>query len=240
MLRVYYYDNQDADPQKVLEYPTEITRFGDNISVNVDENGNGYAYFVQQDPGEKILRFEVTNFTTFNAEPEIMNVPMGEAPVSMKYYANYNQVGDANEYLLTSTVAGIIQLVDKDGTVLTEVSKLEHEEGFGDATHGTDAHIINYNNGRYMIMTSGRQQSSWAYPSLFVYDITEGFNTVAALVNFKNTSPNPVYSYQMGESSASGGCAGIAAWAIVDGKLCIFAAAPRSGFTLIEFPKNQK
>lgn len=47
-----------------------------------------------------------------------------------------------------------IQLRDKDGGLLASIDKL------GDAGHGTDAHVVNYNNGRYLMFTSGRQQSS--------------------------------------------------------------------------------
>jgi hypothetical protein len=237
-LKLYHWETPQSDPQLVLDFNGIIDdankttgRFGDNMSLDLDENGNGYVYFVHQTASE-ILRFTVAGFTAVG-EPLLMRPAMGAT-----YYACYNKVGSGNEYLYTSTVAAVIKLLDKDGNELTEANKLQHD-GL-DATHGTDAHIINYNSGRYLIMTSGRQQSAWAYPNLFIYDISEGFNTVAALVNFNNTAPNPVYSYQMGESAASGGCAGIAAWAAVDGKLCILAAAPRSGFVLIEFPKNTK
>ena len=236
-LKLYHWENPQADPELVLDFngivdatTTSTGRFGDNISLDLDENGNGYVYFVHQSANET-LRFTITGFTTVG---EPMLIKAGDAT----YYACFNQVGSGNEYLYTSTVAAVIKLLDKDGKELTQIDKLRHE-GM-DASHATDAHIINYNSGRYMIMTSGRQQSSWAFPALFIYDITEGFNTSAALVNFKNTAPKPIYFYEMGESAASGGCSGISAWAAVDGKLCIFAAAPRSGFVLIEFPKNQK
>jgi hypothetical protein len=233
-LKLYHYATPTSNPELILDFngiineTTKSTgRFGDNLSLDLDEEGNGYAYFVHQTSNE-ILRFTITGFTTVG-EPTLI-VPSMPAT----YYACYNKVGDANEYLYTSTVASVAKLLDKDGKDLAEIEKT------GSAIHGTDAHIINYNSGRYLIMTSGRQQSAWGFPTLFVYDMTEGFNTVAAMVNFNQKTPDPVFSYQMGESAASGGCSGIAAWAAVDGKLCVFAAAPRSGFVLIEFPKNQR
>ncbi len=239
-LKLYHYANPTATPELVLDFNGIINaesnekttgRFGDNISLDLNENGDGYVYFVHQTSGE-ILRFKITGFTTVG-EPLLMH------PAAMAtYYACYNRVGDGNEYLYTSTVASVVQLLDKDGTVLTEIDKLNHEDA-GNAMHGTDVHIINYNKGRYMIMTSGKQQSSWANPSLFIYDITEGFNTVAAMVNFKAKSPNPVFRYELGTSTQSA-CAGISAYAIVDGKLCILAAGPKVGMALIEFPKNQQ
>lgn len=239
-LKLYHYAGPTSTPELVLDFNgiidaatnTKSTgRFGDNISLDLDENGNGYVYFAHQTAGE-ILRFTITGFTTVS-EPLLIH-----PSTTATYYACYNRVGTGNEYLYTSTVASVIQLMDKDGTVLGEINKLKHVD-MGDAMHGTDAHIINYNKGRYLIMTSAKQQSSWANPTLFIYDITEGFNTVAALVNFKATSPNPVYTYQLGTATQSA-CAGITAYAIVDGKLCIFAAGPKAGMVLIEFPKNQQ
>ncbi|MDR0542709.1 MAG: DUF4623 domain-containing protein [Dysgonamonadaceae bacterium] len=233
-LKLYHYATPGSDPEVILNFngifndETKSTgRFGDNISIDLDEDGNGYVFFGQQTVGE-VLRFTITGFTTVS-EPLLIKPAM-----SATYYTCYNKVGADNEYVYTSTVAAQIKLLDKDGAELAGIDKL------GDAAHGTDAHIINYNSGRYLIMTSGRQQNSWAFPTLFVYDITTGFNTVAALVNYSQNAPEPVFSYQMGESAASGGCSGIAAWAPVDGRLCLLAAAPRSGFVLIEFPKNQK
>lgn len=237
-LKLYYWDTPQSDPQLILDFngivnseTTTAGRFGDNISLDLDEEGNGYVYFIHQTAGE-ILRFTITGFTTVD-EPKLIKPEM-----TATYYGCYNKVGSENEYLYTSTTAPQIKLLDSDGKQLAQIDKLKQNDT--DASHTTDAHIINYNSGRYLIMTSGRQSASWAFPALFIYDITEGFNTVAALVNYQNTAPNPVYFYQMGESAASGGCAGIAAWAPVDGKLCVLAAAPRSGFVLIEFPKNQR
>ncbi|MDR3219403.1 MAG: DUF4623 domain-containing protein [Dysgonamonadaceae bacterium] len=233
-LKLYHYASPTADPELVLDFggvineaTTVAGRFGDNMSMDLDEDGNGYAYFVSH-IAAGVLRFTVTNFTAVGEPKFIADVPMAT------YYGCYNQVGAENAYLFTST-AGMsqIQLRDKEGVLLSSLDKL------GNAGNGTDAHIINYNSGRYLIMTSGRQQSSWPFPTLFIYDLSEGFNTVAAFVAYNNAQPDPVYTYQLGEATQAA-CSGIAAWAAVDGKLCILAAGPKVGFVLIEFPKNQK
>lgn len=232
-LKLYHYATPTSDPEVILDFGGIVDgatlstgRFGDNISLDLDEDGNGYVYFVHQTASE-ILRFTITNFTTVN-EPVLTRPSMGAT-----YYACYNKVGNENAYLYTSTVAANIKLVDKDGMELAEIGKL------GDAKNGTDAHIINYNSGRYLIMTSARQQAAWPFPAFFIYDITEGFNTAAAFGRYNETQPDPVFTYKLGEATQSA-CAGIAAWAAVDGKLCVLAAGPKMGFVLIEFPKNQK
>jgi hypothetical protein len=232
-LKLYHYATPASVPELILDFngvinetTTVAGRFGDNMSMDLDENGNGYVYFVSHNAAG-ILRFTVTNFNQVG-EPAFN----AEAPAAA-YYGYYNQVGNENAYLFTSTTMAQIQLRDKDGTLLTSLDKLNG------ADHGTDPHIINYNSGRYLIMTSGRQQSSWSNPTLYIYDISEGFNTEAAIVAYNKTHPEPVYTCQLGEATQAA-CNGIAAWAAVDGKLCILAAGPKVGFVLIEFPKNQK
>jgi hypothetical protein len=232
-LRVYYYDTPTSAPQKVVEWTNTITRFGDNITVNLDENGNGYAYFVRQDPGDKIARFEITNFTTFSTEPTFI-----DPSINVSYYANYNQVGNANSYLLTSTTTSMVRLLDKDGAKIHEVEIVPNQGG-ADAKMGTDAHIVEYNKGRYLVMTSGKRYAYNPASSLFVYDITEGFDLVSSLVKFGENHPEPMYSYAMDAAFSTASSANTA-WAIVDNKLVLYTAAPHCGFALIEFPRNQQ
>lgn len=234
-LRVYYYDTPTSDPQKVLEYDNTIARFGDNITVNLDENGNGYAYFVQFDSGgaNKIIRFEVTNFTEFSEVPVEITTS-----IYVSLYANYNQVGKMDSYLISGTTTPIIQLLDKDGVKLYEFETVVNEGGV-DSRNGTDVHIAEYNNGRYLIMTSGRRFPFEPASTLFVYDISEGSDLISSLMSFAEKHPEPVFSYSM-DAYFSVAPSANTAWAIVDNKLVIFTAAPHCGFALIEFPKNQQ
>ena len=232
-LRVYYYDTPTSDPQKVLEYTNTITRFGDNITINVDENGNGYAYFIRQDPGDKIVRFEITNFTTFSEEPLVI-----DPSINVSYYANYNQIGNFDRYLLSSTTTPMVQLLDKSGVLIYEVEMVANPGGV-DARKGTDMHIAEYNKGRFLLMTSGRRFAYEPASSLFIYDITEGFDLVSSLVAFKENHPEPVFKYEM-DAPFSVAPSANTAWAVVNNKLVVFTAAPHCGFALIEFPRNQE
>jgi hypothetical protein len=233
-LKLYHYASPTADPELVIDFggfiddaTTVAGRFGDNMSIDLDEEGNGFVYFVSH-VAAGVLRFTVSNFNTVSDPKFITSVPLAS------YYGCYNQVGSENAYLFTSTdQMAQVQLRDSDGNLLISLNKS------ADATHATDVHMINYNSGRYLIMTSSRQQTSWSFPTLYIYDLTEGFNTVSAIVSYNDRQPDPVFTYQLGEFTQSG-CSGIAAWAPVDGKLCVLAGGPKVGFALIEFPKNQK
>jgi hypothetical protein len=232
-LKLYHYAGPTATPELILDFAgvidestTATGRYGDNISIDLDEDGNGYVFFVMQDPGTQTIRFKVTNFTTVG-EPALLT------PAAASYYACYNQVGSENAYLYTSTNLATIQLLDKDGQSLTYATKN------GAALKGVDVQIAQYNSGRYMMMTTGRRYAADAPWTLFIYDLTEGMNTVAALAPYQEELPEPVYSYAMDAPFTTAPGANTA-WAVVDGKLCIFASAPMAGFVLVEFPKNQK
>ena len=232
-LKLYHYADASSSPELILDFNGVIDesikatgRFGDNMSLDLDENGNGYVYFINH-TGAGVLRFTITNFQTVGEAKFISDI------ASATYYACYNKVDNEDAYLFTSTTMTPIQLRDKDGGLLASIDKL------GDAGHGTDAHVVNYNNGRYLMFTSGRQQSSWSFPTLYVYDISEGFSTVPAFNAYNEKRPDPVYTYKLGEATQAA-CSGITAWATVESKLVILTAGPKAGFALIEFPKNEE
>lgn len=232
-LKLYHYADATSTPELILDFngvideSTKITgRFGDNMSLDLDESGNGYAYFVNH-TGAGVLRFTIINFTTIGEVKFISDI------ASATYYACYNKVDKEDVYLFTSTTVTPIQLRDKDGGLLASLDKL------GDTGHGTDAHVVNYNNARYLMFTSGRQQSSWSFPTLYVYDISDGFSVVPAFNAFNETRPDPIFTYKLGEATQAA-CVGITAWAVTDGRLVIFTAGPKAGFALIEFPKNEE
>jgi hypothetical protein len=234
-LKLYHYATPASDPELLLDFngvvneATTLTgRFGDNMSLDLDENGNGYVFFVNH-TSAGVLRFTITNFNTVSEPTWLGDVP------TATYYACYNRVGNENAYLFTSPTVSQIQLRDKDGAFLTSIDKSTTDK----AGNATAVRIVNYNSGRYLIMTSVRQNGMSNPETLFIYDITEGFNTEAALVAYQDAQPEAVYKYELG-NVAQAACNAGTAWAAVDGKLVILTASPKVGFALIEFPKNQK
>ena len=234
-LKVYHWANEDAAPELVLEFTGEATnasvtggRFGDNMSVNLDENGNGTMFFLTQD-GTQMLRFDVQAFTTISNPTFI--TPGTSAP----YYASVNQVvGSDNEYVLTSTQAPLM-LIDRDGN---ELFKLDVD---AIPKQGTDARIITYDAERYLIMTTGRN-GSWSGDPVqvfYVYDLSAGANTVLALSNFAASERIPLFSFSLDGANCSAPAANTG-WGIGDdGMLRLMTSAARSGFAVFEFPEKQ-
>jgi len=243
-LKVYYYATPTSDPEVVLTWDgTGIensendytARIGDNISVNLDENGNGYVWFFKQEADNKYFRFAVTGFTSFSAPQEF------ELPAVCNYYGMMNQVGD-NQYLFTSTFVAMMWLFDAEGTILREF-EWEPTPSEVSVAHATDPRIINFNRSRYLMLSNARRYLYWAEEGVHVFDISDGNDVVSALVKMQerqDDEENPLdvcYSYVMPGEAISNACVALGNAAEVDGKLLIWAAAPHAGMCLIEVPK---
>lgn len=232
-LKIYHWQDENATPETIFRFDGTINgdvvsrgRFGDNLSVCLDENGNGHIFLLDQD-GTQMLRLDVNGFSTVS-NPYIVN-----APAAVSYYASVNRVdGSENEYVLTSTRAPIV-IMDKDGNVSykTDIASLP--------VRGTDARIINFNHERYLVMTSGRAAASDPVQTLYVYDISAGANTVQALTAFEQGDKVPVYSYTLDGTAASAYAANTG-WGIVNDKLRLLGAATKAGFVVTEFSKKSQ
>lgn len=233
-LKVYHWADANSVPEVIFSFEGEASnammggvRLGDNISVNLDEAGNGTMYFVTQD-GTQILRCDVTGFTNVSNPTQI--IPSVTAP----YYAAVNQVGTANEYVYTSTQAPIV-LVDRD---FNELFKLDIA---AIPSQGTDARIITYDSERYLVMTSGKAAflGNAEPQTLYVYDISDGANTALALSNFAAGERKPLFTYSLDGPNCSAPAANTG-WGVgADGSLLLMGAAVKSGFAVIEFPEKQ-
>ena len=253
-LKVYHYASPTAIPDVftwdgVLSIngndTTKYTgRLGDNISINLDESGNGYAFFCKQEPGDKIYRFTVTNFTNFSDPYEI------SLDAICSYYGYVNQV-ETGKYLFTSSYVPFVRLMDANGVKLIDDVEFDWTEADARPNHGVDPRIITYNRGRYLMFTvANSQRMHWNFgPVLYIMDITDGVDNQAALVKLADAINNsseetpwePTYTYFLdaeGKTTASA-CSAQCNAAEVDGKLVVFTAAVNAGFALIEFPKAQ-
>ena len=255
-LKIYHYADANAAPEVwswdgvlgVTEEGDTIgapARLGDNISVNIDESGNGYAFFCgQEGSAEKVYRVQITNFNQFSNPTEII------LDVPFPYYGYVNEAPEAGQYLFKSHYMAVIRLMDANGTSLMEDIELDATESGLNPRSGVDPHVIVFNRGRYLVFSTPYNNGKriGAGPGLFMQDITDGVDTKAALIKWSEMlydeeylwEPTSHYSLDPTEPDANktvGACAAQCNAAEVDGKLVVFTAATKAGFALIEFPK---
>ncbi len=248
-LKVYHYASPDAAPEVVLTWDgylneefTYAGRIGDNISIDLDESGNGYAFFCKQQPGDKIYRWTVTGFTQFS---DVMEIDLG---VVCDFYGYVNKV-EQDKYLFTSSYVPFIRLMDKDGVALIDDIELDWTENDARPNHGVDPNIVTYNRGRYLMFTVANSlEMHWNFgPMLYVIDITDGVDTEKALIKLQEAMYDeeipwePTYGYALTTDPyeahiAASACSAQCNAAEVNGKLVVFTAAVNAGFALIEFP----
>ncbi len=258
-LKVYHYATPTSKPEVVLtwdgsglpnpnpdlyEDPYIYTgRVGDNISISLDESGNGYAFFFKQEADNKFFRWTVTNFTQFTDPTELA------LPAVANYYGMMNPVGP-DQYLFTSAYQTYMWLMDHNGNVQNEFEWLKTPNGQS-STHGCDPRVIEFNRARYIMLSNSRRFAWYPIEGLNVYDISEGQDVLSALVKFDegkeldedqepvNLGVDPCFSYNMDSETISSACVALCNCAVVNGKLVIFTAAPHVGFAIIEAPMAQ-
>lgn len=230
--KIYHWTNPEAAPEviadlKISSIPGAGARHGDNMSVNLDENGNGYMYF-GDNAVKKILRLTVKNYTQIS-DPKVFDNASGST-----FVMSFNQVGNTSDYIYTGYDAPI-RLANESAVVSYSVSNKDIP------VRGSDARIFHFNGERYLMLTTAARTGSDAVV-LFVYDITKGETTAEAL-QILNDRGNAAlvfqYSLQGPVNTAPGTQTGYHITKNAEGKdetLTLYTASADAGFVIIDFP----
>src|SRR5690606_18805805 len=230
--RIYHWTDPSAEPEVVADIltgdiPDVGSRHGDNMSVNLDEDGNGYMYF-GDNAVTTILRLTVTGYTTISDPVVLANAP------GSSFVMSFNQIGQTSNYLFTGYEAPL-RVANESGVISYQLNN--------DAIplRSSDARIVNFNGERYLITTTAARSGSDAVV-MYIYDITKGSDAVEALKLFnERADKSAVFQYSLlGPTNAAPGTQ--TGWHItkdVEGKdetLTIYAASADAGFVIIDFP----
>lgn len=234
-LRIYHWTDPSVAPQVILDVTTAAipgagTRNGDNLSVSLNDQGNGYIFF-GDNPGSKTLRYDVTNYTT------VSNPTAFAAPVAASgSWTSYNRIGNTSDYIFTGHDAPVA-LISEGGSPAYTMSRTSIP------VRGSDARVVNFNAERYLIITTAARTGSDA-TVFYVYDITRGATIKEALTNLDNaTSVTPVFQYAlMGPvNTAPASQTGFYVKKDASGNdvsLMLYSAANDTGFVIFEFGKK--
>lgn len=234
-LKVYHWTDPSAAPEVILNLNVATVanagvRHGDNFSVSLDGQGNGFIFF-GDNAGTKVLRLDVANYTT------VGNPVAFAAPVANSgSWSTYNRIGNTNEYLFTGH-GSPIALVSDGGTASFTMS------GTNVPVIGSDARIVNFNGERYLIVTTAAR-SAGNFTNLMVFDITKGATVREALTNLNNLpAVTPLLNYPlMGPINTSPASqTGFYVKKDAQGNdetLMLYSGASDAGFVFFEFGKK--
>lgn len=232
-LNIYHWTDPTAPAQQILNTTTESVvggsfRFGDNMSVNLDENGNGNISFVDN-AGMRVLRYNVTNYTNIS-NPTFY--PTGLANVGS--WASLNQVSGTSNFIFTGHQAPV-RVVSESGNVLYQATAYPERL--------SDVRVITFNGSRYLMGITAARTGSDA--TVFnVYNITKGETITEALQNFDNAGGTATFSFSLA-GPVNAYTASTTGWSVIkdaegaDDKLLLYAATADAGFVFFEIPKSK-
>lgn len=231
-MKIYHWTDPTAQADLILStdpaaIPGAGARHGDNMSVNLDKDGNGFIYF-GDNAVKTILRFTVSNYTTVSDPVVLPNAP------GSSYCMSFNRVGTTSDYIYTGYDAPI-RVANESAVISYALSNNAVP------LRGSDARVITFNKERYLILTTAARSGSDPVV-LNIYDITKGSTTTEALQLFdQRADKSPVFQYSLlGPANASPSTQ--TGWHVskdADGKdktLTIYTASADAGFVIIDFP----
>ena len=206
-------------------------RHGDNMSLSLDANGNGFMFFGANMNAEDFIRVPISAYKTVGT-PEVIPV-QGTLP---GICTNVYRVDGTDQYILSGNKIGVT-LVDESLNSKYAVSKDNLP------VEATTARVFTFNGNRYLfVTTAGFGGASKAVPGIYIFNINKGDNTEEALKNFDAAEDhNPVFKHLIGGANI-GYCGGSSNFYIEkdaagkDLNLWVFTGRSTSGFAVVKVP----
>ena len=236
-LKIYYWETPTSKPEVIFNstvenIPESGKRYGDNMSLNIDKNGDGHIFF-GENAAQNILRLTISDHKNVS-EPTIL-----PADPKMKVSMNIYRYENTSDYLYS----GLAMPITLSSNAAQKKFSLSAANQPAEAVA---ARAFMFNNKRYLITcAAGFGSASKATPTLYVYDISKGSNLAEALERFEAASKHePVYSFILGGAgnTAPSPCTNFYIERDANGKdakLYLFASRGESGFVIIEAPIAQ-
>ncbi|MFD2553622.1 DUF4623 domain-containing protein [Sphingobacterium tabacisoli] len=231
-LKIYHWTDPTKPADVILNTTTAAFtpasyRFGDNMSINLDNSGNGDIYFIDNG-GLRILKYKVTGYTTIS-DPTFFLTNLA----SVGSWGSFNKVPSSNQYIFTGHDA-VVRLVGEQANVIYAATKYP--------TRLSDVRVVEFNGERYIMgVTAARTgQEGTAFQ---VYDVTRGSTIEEALRILDASSDGPLLSYSL-DGPVNINPASQTGWHVVkdsegkDEKLLIYVSTLDAGFTFFELPKK--
>jgi hypothetical protein len=245
--KIYHWrtDQPDEPPTVIasisastLPDPT-VSRFSDQVSVNLNNNGRGYIYTTGRIGALDIrhaLRVGITGWTNASSPVllPLMNADGTDLGFSGKsgssnYWPTFNVVDESSSEVLYGGNYAEVKLMDND-------LKVEYRWTSFGVINGTSPRIIHFNGVRYLACLNGGGSSNTTPPGIIaIYNLKEGKTTMEALELFAENPAEPVFTCGIGGGTADNSA--YLGYAKDDNMLYLVGSAGGGGFAFVELPK---
>ena len=233
-LKIYHWATPTSAPEVIANINVGSivgagARHGDNFSLDLDANGNGYAFFISA--GVQVMRVKIENY---NKVTETISF---DTRTTYGQWSSYNHIAGTESYLVTGH--------DKPIAVLNNAGSVAYTMAAASIpVHSGDPRIVNFNGQRYLLVVTIPRTANTAPDAVMrIYNITAGANVVDALTAFEQGDKKPVYEFSI--SAATNTAPGTQSGFYVvkdaagkDQKLMVYGATTDAGFAIVEFPVN--
>lgn len=232
-LKLYLWEDPAAAPQVIANVNVGSiagsgARHGDNFSIGLDANGNGYAFFISA--GTQVMRLKIENYKNVTETVAFNTV------ATYGQWSYYNRIGNSENFFVTGH--------DKVIAVANNGGGVSYSMGASSIpVHSGDPRVIEFNGERYLLVVTVPRGGAAVDAVMRVYNITRGASIVDALTAFEQGDKKPVYEFGISgnANTAPGTQSGFHIVKNAEGKdekLMIYGATSDAGFTIVEFPIN--
>lgn len=238
-LKIYHWANPSDAPDVVANIAIAdlglTVRHGDALSIDLDENGNGFAYTMSQ--SGDIIRVKITDYKNGS------DVTVIKPRINYEQWGHYSHIKGTENYMISGH-SQVPSLVNNAGSI-------EYTLGANTLPRSiSDLKIFTFNDQRYLLgITVPRNPAFTTGATLYIFNISKGETIVDALtaldqsaVSGKNAPHVFEYNILTGNNGNPGTQAG---YHIVkddngkDSKLMIYGATTTGGFAIIEFDAHE-
>lgn len=234
-LKIYHWSNPSQVPDLVINVDVSkiagaSVRHGDTFSINLDNNGNGFAYFLSANAS--IIRIKISNYT-LGSEPTVIT-----SKINYEQWGHFSQIGGTESYILSGH-SQPLSLVNNSGSASYTLNAKSLPRSM------SDVKIFTFNGTRYLLGITVPRNAPTNGSTLYLYNINKGESIGDALTALEKTSEDDkvaphVFSHVISTAvnASPGTQAGYYIVKDVDGKdqkLMIYGATTQGGFAIIEF-----
>ncbi|WP_159637088.1 DUF4623 domain-containing protein [Sphingobacterium composti Ten et al. 2007 non Yoo et al. 2007] len=233
-LKIYHWANPSDKPDVIANIALGdfglTARHGDALSVDLDDNGNGFAYTMSGDGN--IIRVKITNYKDGS------DVTVIKPRINYEQWGHYSHIKGTEDYMISGH-SQAPSLVNNAGSILYTLGANTLPRSI------SDIKIFTFNDQRYLLGITVPRNAPTTGADLKLYNITKGETIVDALtaldqsaVSGKNAPAEFSYNILTGVNINPGTQAGYHIVKDADGKdskLMIYGATTTGGFAIIEF-----